>query len=157
MRKPAVQNSTTVVSVCCAGGRQAEWLSGRTAQLRRRWGWWGQGVHQDVIELMLEGLRQEVAGQEDHEKAMLEDPLRWELPLQQMRTHTPPRLPLVLTQSLRQAAARLFTVPPPLLLPRKHLCLVPPPSLYHHHPCTTNCAVSARSTQISAGALPLST
>ena len=60
---------------------------------------------------MLEALRTEVAGQEDNEVDMWSDPLRWALPAQQLRTHTPPRLPAIVTHSLRQAAARLFTVP----------------------------------------------
>lgn len=63
------------------------------------------------MELMLEALSTEVAGQEDNEVDMWSDPLRWALPAQQLRTHTPPRLPAIVTHSLRQAAARLFTVP----------------------------------------------
>ncbi len=69
-----------------------------------------QGITPEIVEIMVEALRTEVAGQEDTEVAMWSDPLRWSLPQHQLRTHTPPRLPALVTHSLRQAAARLFTV-----------------------------------------------
>lgn len=68
-----------------------------------------QGFQPEVVELMLEALRAEVAGQEDNEEAFLSDPLRASTSEQQLRLHTPMRLPAALTSSLRLAAARLFT------------------------------------------------